>query len=124
MGMSRRGYTNIDAGTRQMDARVGSGRRVFYRSLKAAIDHARSGGEAVYMHRVLSPSDPESFLTAYANDEYLGSLFDRDAERLARTANELGIGFARVHRPGTDGQHIRLCGTPLAYALMGCENAP
>lgn len=97
--------------------------RRFQRSLPKAIRYAERGGQAIYLHRVLLDHEHEAFLAAYASDEYIGSLFDRDERRLFATARRLGIRKATIYRRGTPGQHIRVCGDPLAYALMACDNA-
>jgi hypothetical protein len=89
-----------------------------FRTIKAAIEYSGQGGQALYLHRVLSPSDPNSFFSEVANGYCIATVFDRDLDRLKFTARFCGVPFAIVHREGTAGQHIKLCGIPLVKLLL------
>jgi hypothetical protein len=52
----------------------------------------------------------------------IGHLFDQSKERLISTARKLGVRVIRVERDGQRGQHIDLCGKPLARAVELCPN--
>lgn len=66
---------------------------------------------------------PAVFRLAVARGEWVGHLFDRDEDRLRRTAAALGVKVVYVDRRGEAAQHIDLCGWPLQRALLLCENA-
>jgi hypothetical protein len=48
-------------------------------------------------------------------------LFDQNRVRLEETASGLGVRVIKVDRPGARGQHIDLCGRPLARAMEICR---
>jgi hypothetical protein len=96
---------------------IGMDRRQF-RTIKSAIEYSRRGGQAIYLHQMLSPSDPDSFFGAVASGWCIATVFDRDLDRLKFTARFCGVPYAIVHREGTDGQHIKLCGAPLTKLLL------
>jgi hypothetical protein len=92
-------------------------RRQFF-TIKAAVEYSTRGGQAIYLHQMLSPSDPDSFFSAVANGWCIGTVFDRDLKRLKFTVRFCGVPFATIHREGTAGQHVKLCGVPLSKLLL------
>jgi hypothetical protein len=54
---------------------------------------------------------------AVERGEYIAHLFDQNLERLEKTARRLGINIVVIEKPGTDSQHVDLCGRPLRRAL-------
>jgi hypothetical protein len=88
------------------------------KTIGSAIEYSAQGGQALYLHQVLSPSDPESFRAEVAGGCYIATVFDRDLDRLRFTARLCGVPFAVVHREGTAGQHVKLCGVPLTKLLL------
>jgi hypothetical protein len=89
-----------------------------FRSIKAAIEYSGQGGQALYLHQVLSPSDPDSFFSEVANGCCIATVFDRDLDRLKFTARFCGVPRATIYRKETTGQHIKLCGNPLVKLLL------
>lgn len=85
--------------------------------LGEALEHARQGGQALHLHRIVFPHSPRCFRAAVERGEEIAHLFDLDRERLIRTARRLGVRVVFVDRDGTDRQHIDLCGAPLKKAI-------
>jgi hypothetical protein len=99
--------------------------RVFERrDLHAAIAYAEGGGQAIHLHRFVTPSAPAVFKAAVKKGEYIAHLFDQDKERLTTTVRGLGVRVVKVEREGTPYQHVDLCGLPLARAVAQAENIP
>lgn len=75
------------------------------RELAGALAWSRGGGQAVWVGKVGT------------------RLFDLDFGRLGGTAKGLGVPVNqfRVLLADTEGQHIDLCGLPLARALGACR---
>lgn len=99
--------------------------RVFAeRDVEEAIAHAAAGGQALHLHAIIPDRRraPRCFVAAVDRGEPIAHLFDRDRERLTRTAGRLGVKVVYVDRDGTDGQHIDLCAGPLRKALALVEN--
>lgn len=89
------------------------------REVRAAIQHALDGGQALHIHRFVPDrgSAPAAFVAAVDRGEVIAHLFDQDAERLARTVRGFGVRRVAVQRPGTAKQHHDLCGAPLRRAM-------
>lgn len=83
-----------------------------------ALAHAAEGGQALHLHRIIVDRDaaPICFVRAVDRGEDIAHLFDLDEKRLKQTARELGVKVVVIDRPGTDRQHVDLCGRPLANA--------
>lgn len=90
-----------------------------------AIAHAAAGGQALHLHRIIvdRKKAPRCFVAAVDRGEHIAHLFDLDEVRLIATAKRLGVRVIVVDRPGTDRQHIDLCGGPLRKAKALCEVA-
>jgi uncharacterized protein (DUF58 family) len=87
--------------------------------------HAVAGGQALHLHRIITPRAPNCFKAAIARDEDIAHLFDRDEARLRATARTLGVRVIVIDRKGTTTQHIDLCGAPLKKALaLAANNGP
>jgi hypothetical protein len=92
-------------------------RRIFQlREIEAAYQFAADGGQALHLM-------PESFAhlrtdtpSCFKGRGEIAHLFDQNLERLTRTARSLGVRIIKVERQGSRGQHIDLCGGPLARA--------
>ena len=83
-----------------------------------ALAHAKAGGQALHLHRIIPDRDkaPRCFVQAVDRGEDIAHLFDLDRVRLVKTAKRLGVKVIHVDRDGTDRQHIDLCGGPLRKA--------
>ena len=73
--------------------------------LKAAYSHVASGGQALFVRRVLHHGRP------------VGWLIDNDTDRLYLTARNLGVRSVRILRQGRVGQCVDLQGAPFEKAL-------
>jgi hypothetical protein len=95
--------------------------------VEEALAHAAAGGQALHLHAIIPDrkTAPRCFVAAVDRGEPIAHLFDRDRDRLIRTAKRLGVKVVYVDRDGTDRQHIDLCAGPLrkAYALLAAEDA-
>lgn len=85
------------------------------KQLRAAIQYAKEGGQALHVHPFTSGH------RLFARYNEAGHLFDQNFDRLVLTAKRLGIRVIKVERIGTDKQHIDICATPLALAKRLCE---
>jgi hypothetical protein len=87
-----------------------------------ALAHAAAGGQALHLHRIIvdEKKAPRCFVNAVRRGEDIAHLFDRDRLRLVATAASLGVKVIFVERPGTDRQHVDLCGAPLRKAIALC----
>lgn len=86
--------------------------------LKAAVQFAASGGQALHCHRILRRGAPSCFISAIKSGQEIAHLFDQDVDRLVATARELGVRVVVVEKRGTSKQHVDLCGKPLQKALQ------
>lgn len=94
------------------------------REIQAAVGYSLSGGQSLHLHTLGVGKDaPAVFRGAVARGEWVAHLFDKDADRLKRTARALGVNVVVIDRPGQAAQHVDLCGGPLQRALLLCENA-
>ena len=82
--------------------------------LRAAMDDAANGGQALFTHVWTSDNGPVWF----RGTKTIGKLFDQDANRLADTARALGADPIVICRPGERGQHVDLEGEPLRRAIL------
>ncbi len=87
--------------------------------VKAALDHADGGGVALHVWSPRQPTEgiPSCFAHAALLGNDWGHLIDRDHERLRNTARQCGVKRIVVKRKGQRGQHVDLCGKPLARAI-------
>jgi len=90
--------------------------------LTDAMDHAEQGGQALH---VFVPMAVERQLphvqTCFRRSTAWAHLFDKDGDRLQKTARELGVSVVKIHHAGTPRQHVDLCGKPLKLAIKRCE---
>ncbi|AHF94593.1 hypothetical protein OPIT5_29380 [Opitutaceae bacterium TAV5] len=91
--------------------------RIFQQhEIHAALEHATSGGQALHLMSgrwaYLRPDTPGCF----KGRREIAHLFDQDKARLVATARRLGVRVILIERPGTQRQHIDLCGRPLERA--------
>ena len=87
------------------------------RELHAARTHALQGGQALHLMSGRFAYRRADTPGCFKGREQIAHLFDQDRARLVATARRLGVRVILVERPGTAGQHIDLCGRPLARAL-------
>lgn len=85
------------------------------RELREAIAFAKEGGQALHVHSL--NQNGHRLFRRYPK---IAHLFDQDRVRLVATARELGVRVIVVDHPGTDKQHIDLCGKPFNLALSAC----
>ena len=87
------------------------------RELLAAYKYAKMGGQALHLFSGagLYPGAPACF----KKSNEAAHLIDR--HRLIRTARRFGVRVIRISRMGQRGQHIDLCGMPLARAKEECK---
>lgn len=92
------------------------------KDLWMAEGYSLGGGQALH---VWAPGDgwQKNAPMVFRRSKIWGHLFDQDKARLILTARRLGVRVIVVHREGSEGQHIDLCGKPLQKALGGCVNA-
>lgn len=85
----------------------------FYRKeLNAALDYVAAGGQALIVHAW----NGASTVGPFGRPQIIGKLFDLDADRLAKTAERLGVRRIVLCRESTEKQHIDLVGRPLERA--------
>jgi hypothetical protein len=90
-----------------------------YREVRQAQVFSLEGGQALHVweHNGRFPNAPKVFLR---HSEW-AHLFDQDTERLKKTVRSLGVKQIFIHHPGTDRQHVDLCGSPLEKAKKQCS---
>lgn len=94
------------------------------REVREAKAHAMAGGQACHLHDIVFPDSPRCFRDAVARGEQIAHLFDQDTDRLKATARRCGVRVIFVHHPGTDRQHIDMCGAPLKRLLASVPQEP
>ena len=90
------------------------------REIKESLEYAESGGQALHLMSHSGgtyPNAPDCF----RRTSEFAHLIDMDKERLIATAKRLGVRVIKVSREGHEGQHIDLCGKPLAKAKAMCQ---
>lgn len=96
--------------------------RVFLmRDLAAAYTYAEAGGQALHLMAHSGGCYPGAPRCFQQTTEF-GHLLDMDRDRLVATARQLGVRVIKVSREGQRGQHIDLCGKPLANAKALCRS--
>jgi monoamine oxidase len=90
------------------------------RDLAAAYAYAEAGGQALHLMDHSGGRYPGAPRCFQQTTEF-GHLLDADHDRLVATARQLGVRVIRVSREGQRGQHIDLCGKPLANAKALCR---
>jgi len=85
-----------------------------------AINHARDGGQALHVFKAIEAWKAKAPAPFKATDTW-AHLFDQDRERLEATAKALGVRQVFIHKAGTIGQHVDLCGKPLQKAIDICR---
>ena len=84
------------------------------KQVNEAMDFAEAGGQALHVWKGAWPGKKPR---CFANGQQWGHLLDMDIERLKATARRLGVRVIKASRVGRRGQHIDLCGRPLAKAI-------
>ena len=96
-------------------------RRFETMEIAAAREHAMRGGQALHMMTgewAKGWGGPQCFRRA----KEFAHLFDQDTDRLTTTARRLGVNQVYVHKRGSSGQHVDLCGPPLRRAIAMASN--
>lgn len=92
------------------------------REVREAIAHAKSGGQALHVFAAINGMPAPN---CFCKSPNWAHLFDQDEDRLRNTAKQLGIKRIFVHQPGTEKQHIDICGKVLQRAIEvaggGCQ---
>lgn len=91
-----------------------------FQDVREAQAHAAAGGQALHVYTALPMPAPAVF----KRHKQWGHLFDLDKARLVNTARRLGVRVIQVHHEGLKGQHIDLCGRPLAKAQEASRRQP
>lgn len=93
--------------------------KIFQQSdLLAAYLHASEGGQALHLMSGRFAYLRRDTPSCFKGRRQIAHLFDRDAERLAKTARRLGVRVIKIEREGDPmRQHVDLCGQPLERAL-------
>jgi hypothetical protein len=94
---------------------------------QAAMAHAAAGGSALHVWTPPTADwcrGPAVFWIEAKEGRPWAHLFDRDAIRLADTARRLGVRDVLIERQGEPGQHVDLCGKPLARAIGEADRSP
>jgi hypothetical protein len=102
----------------------------FSREIRAAIEFAAQGGQALH---VWNPPRNAKGECAWPGDKPVplcfrqrtawGHLLDQNEDRLEFTARKLGVIRVCFHDELTPKQHVDLCGMPLGRAVVLCEKA-
>jgi len=85
------------------------------KDIAAAMDFAEAGGVALHVWKGAWPGKKPR---CFRDGQDWGHLFDMNPKRLVATARRLGVRVIKVSRIGGRGQHIDLCGKPLAKAIQ------
>lgn len=94
-----------------------------WRELKEAMAFAADGGVAIHLHKIVFPNSPTCFKRAVAAGENIAHVFCRDRELLESLARRHGVRVIKIEHPGTNRQHVDLCGKPLA-SLLNVASTP
>lgn len=87
----------------------------FENNANQAIEYAEQGGQA--LHLMDAQNWPGAAPAVFRRHRNWAHLIDRDEARLVATAKRLGVKNIKVSRQNRPGQHIDLCGEPLARAI-------
>lgn len=90
------------------------------RELKGAYAHAASGGQALHVISGTFAYGRPGTPAVFKQRDEIAHLIDDDYDRLWSTARRLGVRVIKVERIGRVGQHVDLCGKPLARARAEC----
>lgn len=95
------------------------------RQIREAWDWVGAGGQALHLMSGRFAYLRDDTPACFRGRNQIAHLFDRDRDRLQRTARKLGVRKILVEREGDPvRQHIDLCGKPLDRALaMAAEEA-
>ena len=92
-----------------------------WREQRAAMEYAARGWQALHVF----PPSPFMKIPArhpsFKRANKWAHLFDQDYLRLLETSRKLGIASAIVEHFNQPGQHVDLCGKPLAKAMKAAE---
>lgn len=87
------------------------------REMHEAIAYAGNGEIAIHLHSIVFPRSPACFRDAVARGEQIAHVFGKDRSVLTSLARRLGVRIIVIDNPGTDKQHVDLCGAPLRKLL-------
>ena len=87
------------------------------REIREAIAYAAQGEQALHLMDESWAHLRKDTPRCFKGRGQIAHLFDQDKTRLIATARKLGVRVIKVEREGAPGQHIDLCGKPLALAL-------
>lgn len=90
-------------------------------NVREAKAEAAAGGQGLHVYSAMPTRFPSAPAVFKRHPEW-AHLFDQDLERLVATARRLGVRVIKVDREGEPGQHIDLCGAPLARARQACTD--
>jgi len=93
-------------------------KRFVSRDIFEAFSYADQGGQALH---VWKGNWPKRKPRCFRDGQCWGHLIDHDRDRLVATAKRLGVNRVVVSRDGQRGQHVDLCGAPLARAMAECN---
>lgn len=86
---------------------------VRFDTLRECLEYADRGGMGLYVYDAM-PAVYRNAPQVFKATPKWGKLVCQDAQRLCREARRLGIRAVKIHRMGRAGQHLDLCGGPLA----------
>lgn len=92
-----------------------------WRELREAMAFAADGGVAIHLHKIVFPRSPACFKRAVAAGEDIAHVFCKDRELLETLARRHGVRVVKIEHPGTNRQHVDLCGKPLASMVESAK---
>jgi len=91
-------------------------RRFGHKQICEAVDFALQGGQALHVWDGTGWARPGT-PACFTRTRLWAHLLDQDAARLEAMARRLGVRVVVIQCRGLRGQHVDLCGRPLALAL-------
>lgn len=85
--------------------------------VEEAVEYAKTGEIAIHLHRIIGPTAPGCFKRDIAVGLPIAHVFGCDELQLRVIAKRCGVRVVVIDRPGTDRQHIDMCGAPLRKLL-------
>jgi len=86
------------------------------KQIREAVDFALQGGQALHVWDGTGWAKPGT-PACFRHSRLWAHLLDQDAARLDATARRLGVRAVAIQCRGLRGQHVDLCGKPLAKAI-------
>ena len=97
---------------------MSDGLKIFQeREIPAAYAWSAAGGQALHLMDGSYANMQKRTPRCFKGHKQIAHLFDLDATRLISTAKALGVRVVLVEHTGQRGQHVDLCGKPLARAI-------